>query len=119
MYPYNPFIAQIRDLDLSHLRQLRGIPEGWYVEYKREFPKVESAAKSVCAFANTFGGWLFYGIQEDKGTKTAGAFPGIADEDISQIEQQLQQAASCGVNPSPYFDHKVPTRNWDFRTKER
>ena len=107
MNPYNPFQKPLSDLNSSDLCKLRETPEGWYIEYKREFPSVLSAAKSLSAFANSNGGWLFYGVEENHDTRTAEAFPGIASEDIPQVEEWLRQAASSSVTPPPYFEHVI------------
>jgi predicted HTH transcriptional regulator len=78
MAEYSPFQKDFVQLDASDLTALRTVAEGWYVEYKREVPNASSIAKSVSAFANTYGGWLFYGIEEkSRDEPVAGAFPGI------------------------------------------
>ena len=63
---FNPFKkARAAELDANDLSTLVDIPEGWFVEYKRDpcLPKVY--AKEASAFANTHGGWLFVGLEED------------------------------------------------------
>jgi hypothetical protein len=52
-------LSMVTSDDFECLRQVR---EGWYVEYKREATVAAAIAKSISAFANTRGGWLFYGI---------------------------------------------------------
>src|SRR5689334_10571140 len=104
MAPFNPFTKPIREIGASDLATLRTIPEGWYIEYKRELPSAISAAKSLCAFANSYGGWIFYGIEEDtNGERTAGAFPGISRASVSNVEQLFRQAAATQISPSPAF----------------
>jgi Schlafen, AlbA_2 len=105
MTGYTPFQKDFKELKTGDLKVLKEVPEGWYVEYKRIFPGIKSAAKSLSAFANSYGGWLFYGIEEDAtGKKVAGSFPGIPTTGIPLMEQQLQQAASTQVNPAPYYE---------------
>jgi Putative DNA-binding domain len=105
--PFNPFEKPLHDLNASDLRRRREIPEGWYIEYKGNFPGVASAAKSLSAFANSSGGWVFYGIREDKQTRTAEDFVGIPADSVPQAEEWLRQAATDSVSPSPYFEHIV------------
>ena len=51
---------------------------------RRETPNAASIAKSVSAFANTYGGWLFYGVNEkSKSGAAAGEFVGIARENAA------------------------------------
>jgi hypothetical protein len=102
------FGKDIVELTTADLVRLREIPEGWYFEYKRQFPGLPSAAKSLSAFANSYGGLLFYGITEKgDGSRTAGGFPGIPAADVPNVEQWLQQAASQHVTPSPFYTHRV------------
>src|ERR1700683_3409569 len=100
----SPFDKPFDNLKASDLASLRTTPEGWYVEYKSQFPAPASVAKSLSAFANSYGGWLFYGIEEsaDK-QRLAGAFPGIQADQVPLCEQKIRQAASVQVCPPPYF----------------
>ena len=87
---------------------LRNAGEGWYVEYKREVSNAASIAKSVSAFANTYGGWLFYGVDEkSKDDAVAGDFPGIARADVDPALQRMRQAVAAFLAPAPHFDTKV------------
>jgi Putative DNA-binding domain len=105
---YNPFEKHLKDLEISDLFALKSVSEGWYVEYKSEVPKAVSIAKSISAFANTYGGWLFYGISEkSKEEAVAGSFCGIARSDMDGCLQMIRQAVANSVNPSPHFDIKV------------
>ncbi|TCQ16414.1 helix-turn-helix domain-containing protein [Rhizobium sp. PP-CC-3G-465] len=108
MYNYNPFKKQIGLIELEDLETLRNIPEGWYIEYKQEIPNGRSIAKSISAFANTYGGWLFYGIKEsDDGRRVMGALQGIPVAEVAKAEDAIRQAASSLVSPSPHFETKV------------
>ncbi|ADV12972.1 AlbA family DNA-binding domain-containing protein [Mesorhizobium ciceri] len=108
MYGYNPFEKAIEDVAVSDLSVLRDVPEGWYVEYKQEIPNGRSIAKSLSAFANTYGGWLFYGVKESAdGRRVAGGFPGILTTEVPAAEQAIRQAASALVSPPPTFETKI------------
>lgn len=107
MQQFNPFKKSIGEIIAADLKCLREIPEGWYIEYKSNFTSASSAAKSLSAFANSSGGWVFYGVKEDAKTRMAGEFVGIPMDSIPQIEEWLRQAATDSISPSPYFDHVV------------
>ena len=108
MATYSPFSKRLEDLEVADLVALRGAAEGWYIEYKREVLNASSIAKSVSAFANTYGGWLFYGVQEkSKEEAVAGAFPGVARSDVDAALQRMRQAVANQVTPSPHFDPKI------------
>lgn len=104
---FDPFHKPLAKLTASDLARLREVAEGWYIEYKQKCTNALTAAKSLSAFANSSGGWLFYGIAEHPKEKTAEQFIGIPTEDVPQVENWLQQAASGSVSPTPYYEHLV------------
>lgn len=105
---YSPFDKDIDDLKPEDLFELRSVSEGWYVEYKRELISTKAMAKALSAFANTYGGWLFFGIDEAKtGEPVASDFVGIPQISIDDLLQKLRQSASNLLNPTPYFRTKV------------
>lgn len=107
-YDYNPFEKSFDEINSGDLAALFSVAEGWYVEYKQEVPNAGAVAKSVTAFANTYGGWLFYGIAEkSKDDAVAGTFPGIAREDADGVLQRIRQAVANHAQPSPYFRVKA------------
>jgi hypothetical protein len=104
---YSPFDVGLRELEPAHLIALKSTVEGWYVEYKREVPNAGAVAKSVSAMANTYGGWIFYGIDElSKDNAVAGTFPGVPVEDLDALLQRLRQAVASHLHPAPHFDVK-------------
>jgi hypothetical protein len=105
---YNPFgDKQFSELEGKDLEVLREVAEGWYVEYKATATP-DSIAKSLAAFSNHYGGWVFYGVVEaDDGSNKAGRFPGIASSDLPRFINQINDAAKNSVHPPPYYDYKV------------
>ncbi|MBS4045764.1 MAG: ATP-binding protein [Alphaproteobacteria bacterium] len=118
---YTPFDKEISEINASDLLALRVVPEGWYIEYKSSIPNTKSIAKSISAFANTYGGWLFYGIKEAANKdRTAELFPGIPSDDIATEEMKIRQAISACVSPPPYFEmHIVRGPNIEIGLDER
>ena len=105
MSAYNPFDKELDVLEAADLGALRSVSEGWYVEYKRELPSASSIAKSVSAFANTYGGWIFYGISESsREDATAGGFVGIERQFVDTANQRIRQAVANGMNPAAHFE---------------
>lgn len=108
MQRYSPFDKDIRNLQPPDLTILRDVHEGWYVEYKSQMVKASALAKSLSAFANTYGGWLFIGVQEQSGDNAvADKFPGIPAEDVDGALQRLRHSASDHLNPTPFFERTV------------
>ena len=105
---YSPFDKAIHDLRPSDLTILRTVHEGWYVEYKRQVVNAGALAKSLSAFANTYGGWLFLGVQEGSGDNAvADEFPGIPEEDVDSARHSLRHSAADHLNPTPFFETMV------------
>lgn len=105
MSEYSPFDKHLKDLAPGDLRILREVHEGWYVEYKSQPMNARAFAKAVSAFANTYGGWLFIGIEEkSKDESVAHNFPGIAEVDVDSVLQRFQQAVADHLNPVPFFE---------------
>lgn len=107
MPAYSPFQKDFAELDASDLEALRTVAEGWYVEYKREVTNASSIAKSISAFANTYGGWIFYGVEEKSSAEpVAGTFLGIPRIELDVVLHRLRQAVATLINPAPHFDVK-------------
>ena len=81
MQTYSPFDKPIKDLNPHDLTVLKTVNEGWYVEYKREMVNPMALAKAISAFANTYGGWLFLGIQERSTRGWSRTLSSMSDQD--------------------------------------
>lgn len=105
---FEPFGEKpLADLQEEDLVALKSVSEGWYVEYKREALKPDAIAKSISAMANTYGGWVFYGIDEAGPNEVAGSFPGIAESDLESCLARIRDAVAGLINPSPHFEVKA------------
>jgi hypothetical protein len=105
---FSPFIQPLESLAAEDLERLREVAEGWYVEYKSELSKAADIAKSISALANTYGGWLFYGVEEiSKADSVAGAFPGIELSDVDPALQRIRQAVAQHMNPAAHYDARA------------
>lgn len=109
---YNPFdkdLDSIVEDDLGILIE-NEITEGWYVEYKSQIPERSGKLntikiiKSIASFANTKGGWIFWGVECDKN------FPdkicGISTDKYSNLQDQLSRIVSSNINPTPIYNFK-------------
>jgi hypothetical protein len=122
MTEYSPFDKDLEDLDEQDLQKLidNSISEGWYVEFKADIPKKTSKidgakiVKSISAFANTKGGWLFYGVQaNDKNIATN--LCGLDFNEYKNIADQVSQIISSNIAPKPIYHFKiVPIQSGNF-----
>src|SRR3954469_23695606 len=83
-----------------------GNDEGFFVEYKREFPDTDKVAKSVAAFANTYGGLFIIGINAPNG-KPIPPFEGFIFDDKQDYEQQIEQIILSHVHEPVFPDMQI------------
>ena len=101
---YRPFAERLDDVSPEELDRLKGVHEGWYVEYKEKLVSNRDLAKSLSAFANQYGGWLFLGVKEDAQDNVAASFPGILDSEIQSVLDSLRNSAKDLLNPTVYYN---------------
>jgi schlafen family protein len=105
---YSPFEKEFSAITIEDLGVLRSVPEGWYVEYKREAPPASNIAKSISALANHYGGWLFYGVSAPSGgLGVAESFPGVPRSSVPQIMMRIRDAVRMSINPPPHFEARA------------
>ena len=109
---YNPFgdkrLSELTEEDLQQLIP-RGVAEGHYVEYKSTAPSAAKIAKSVSAFANTHGGWLFLGLEADEHTNLPTRVPGLDLSTYGNLPDTIRHAVVAHLDPQPgYEDRCVP-----------
>lgn len=80
-------------MEAIELIELIGRGEDSHTQFKRDFTNAHSLASELVAFANTKGGRITIGIQDD------GVVTGLSGEDIRRINQLLSNAAAQGVHP--------------------
>lgn len=66
MYSQNTGLATLSDMDYLDVKNLAQTGEGMYLEFKRTIPSAEKIAREIAAFANTNGGTLLIGVDDDK-----------------------------------------------------
>lgn len=78
------------------------IPESRTVDYKLELhPKTDGGnkefLKDISAFANTMGGYLIYGIDEEEGVPTE--IKGVRVDNCDKLKQHFENLLRTGVDP--------------------
>ncbi len=107
MTTYNPFNKEIEDIDFSDLQVLKNIPEGYFIEYKRDFIDHNKIAKAIASFANTRGGWFILGIDAKKGTNLPTDFLGIDLNIIKDSKERLRNITKSLISPDPYYQSNL------------
>ena len=112
---YSPFnnvkdITELYKLRYSDLQVLSSLSESYSLEYKSEYNdrfKSEKMPKAISAFANSSGGWLFIGV-DNNGSVHDVDLTGVREEDVYSI-------IGSRVSPIPIIHvvilHKDSNRN--------
>lgn len=102
---YTPFDKSFFELQPNDLLVLKKVHEGWYVDYKVAPLNTRGYAKAISAMANTYGGWIFIGVQEEsRNHNVAGALLGVNSEQSDIICQNIRQSVMEHLNPQPFFE---------------
>lgn len=88
-------------MTLSELKRLTEIGEGLHLEFKLRLPRAEKIVREVVGFANTRGGKVLVGVDDD------GAIKGVKDvqEELFVLDTTL--ASYCHPTPA-YSVERVP-----------
>ena len=66
MYSDNQHTASLSQMDYLDVKNLAQTGEGAFLEFKRTIPSAYKIAREIAAFANTQGGTLLIGVDDDK-----------------------------------------------------
>jgi len=102
---YNPFrkliTEPLEEADLAGLVNDR-IAEGYYIEYKREFPENKKVGHSIASFANSYGGWYFLGIETNDENVAVNVVGVDLDHERDPIAK-VRDIIKSHVDPIPIF----------------
>lgn len=110
----NKALSDITATDLSDLIN-DGVGEGRNIDYKRELPKGNDEGKreflaDVSSFANTAGGDLIFGIEEEKGLPTN--IVGLQTADVDLELRRLDSILASGIDPRIKYELRtIPLQN--------
>ncbi len=105
MSDYNPFskdVSLVASEDLDILINEK-VSEGWYVEFKSDFPTNIKLAHSIASFANTEGGWLFIGVKSRKDDNSAEEIIGFDASSLSNPVDKIRDVVKNNISPFPFF----------------
>ncbi len=92
---FNKSLSNINEEDLQELISSKTV-ENVRLEFKREEPSKEQILKKVTSFANTFGGYIIIGIEED-GRGIASELKGV--NEIPGYKQKITQWCFDNIHP--------------------
>ena len=88
--------GKLEPSDIEALMAEQDFEESFYFEFKDDRTPPKKIAKEISAFANTFGGYIFIGITDDK------RIEGCTDWN----EQRIHTTIHDSITPTPSFDVK-------------
>ena len=82
-------------MDVAELKALISEGENFKIEFKRQFSSVEKIAKELIAFANTKGGMILFGVDDD------GTIYGVESEksEIDLIREAAREYCEPPIDP--------------------
>lgn len=84
----------------------RGIPENKQLDYKYMLPKNhEKFAKTIASFANSMGGTVIVGVQDDKNDKPSPPFTGIAYHE--KVRNSIEDIIQTYIDPIVFVEINV------------
>lgn len=107
------------DIDFTDLEGFVSlqIPESLTLDYKGDIlrggkkPKAAEVGKDFSSFANSFGGWLIYGVETDRSDepKPLSENPIVGLEDQPGLKERIENLVLASVSPRLYFRlKKIP-----------
>lgn len=102
MHPFNKSIKKLTLIDIDSLI-INGVSECRTLDYKRDLYSNNDAGKKeflidVSAFANTVGGYLIFGIDEQDGVPKS--IPGIEIPSFDNLVQMFENLLKTSVDPA-------------------
>lgn len=99
MYFEDPKTVTISEMDYLDVKNLAQTGEGTYLEFKRTIPSAEKIAREIAAFANTSGGTLLIGVDDDKSL--------VGVEGYQEEEFLLAEAANELCDPQVHISIEI------------
>lgn len=97
----NKELSKLKFSDVEVFLDNTDLDESFFVEFKNDKVTTKGLAKEICAFSNTFGGYIFLGVEDDKNITGCTEW---TEEKINNVIRDL-------INPNPSFDIKKLIRN--------
>ncbi len=95
------------------------VPEGFQIEYKRQMDDGKKVLRAVCAMANTFGGIVLVGIDEDRGNPANEGFGVPGPDGLVGVEpkEKARLSTFCSNRLVPPFDPEIAAIEVDSSDK--
>jgi hypothetical protein len=87
------------------------IPEGFRLEYKRQLDDGGKVLRAICSMANTFGGLILVGVDEDRSGPASQGFGAPGPDGLVGVDpsDKSRLALFCSNRLVPPFDPEIST----------
>lgn len=97
----NKEFSKLKFSDVETFLDNTDLDESFFVEFKNDKVTTKGLAKEICAFSNTFGGYIFLGVEDDKNITGC----------TEWTEEKINNTIRDLINPNPSFDIKKICKN--------
>lgn len=97
----NREFSKLKYSDVEEFLNNTDLDESFFVEFKNDDVSTKGLAKEICAFSNTFGGYIFLGVEDNK------TITGCA----KWTEEKINNVLRNHISPNPSFDIKRLSKN--------
>lgn len=97
----NREFSKLKYSDVEEFLNNTDLDESFFVEFKNDDVSTKGLAKEICAFSNTFGGYIFLGVEDNK------TITGCA----KWTEEKINNVLRDHISPNPSFDIKRLSKN--------
>ena len=97
----NKEFSKLKYYDVEEFLNNADLDESFFVEFKNDCVQTKSLAKEICALSNTFGGYVFLGVEDNKEITGCTKW---TEEKINNVFRDL-------ITPNPSFDIKKLTKD--------
>lgn len=97
----NKDLSKLKFSDVQKFLNDFDVEEDFFIEFKSDMIVNKDLVKEICAFSNTFGGYIFLGVEDDKSITGC----------TSWTEERINTVIRDSISPIPVFDIKKVTKN--------
>lgn len=97
----NKEFSKLKYSDAEAFLNNTDLDESFFVEFKNDDVTTKGLAKEICAFSNTFGGYIFLGVEDDKSITGC----------VKWTEEKINNVFRDLISPNPSFDIKKLSKN--------
>ena len=97
----NKEFSKLKYSDIEKFLNNMDLDESFFIEFKNDQISTKGLAREICAFSNTFGGYILLGVENDKSITGC----------VEWNEEKINNVFRDLISPNPSFDIKKICKN--------